>query len=290
MTKTYPIQDVDVDVFIALCEFAYTRDYINSVTKVSQLQFIKEVRFAHNDSDNDSVFKNMTDRASEALLVQAEPEPVDDAGPALVEANYEAVTPRLKMEENGDWFSPQKKGKKKSKKSKSTGRFDEEDDFYSARMSAWHGYPNSASKQLWTTFNSLLSKPRDPAGSKASGASSTIILFHAKIWVLAQKYLASSLQACCLRYLHAELCAYDLNIETSDGILELLNYTYDHVDTSSDIAEHRRGPGRDGLRRVVTHYASSKVEILAKNKRFREVIAGHGDMGVDLVLRLTKGD
>ena len=60
------------------------------------------------------------------------------------------------------------------------------------------------------------------------------------------------------------------------------------MDTSTNLAlPSGQDLERNGLRQIVAHYASSKVEILVRNCRFREVVAEVGDMGVDLVLALA---
>ena len=124
LTKTYPIKDVDVDVFIALCEFAYTRDYTSSIAKVSKLQSFKPtsdvVVDAEDENQRDNTEGNAEQRGSTDAYPVERPEVPNWPEPAMTEEPVMAEVP----EEPMGWsfrpppspWTPKKTEKKKPSK------------------------------------------------------------------------------------------------------------------------------------------------------------------------------
>jgi hypothetical protein len=115
-------------------------------------------------------------------------------------------------------------------------------------------------------------------GDTAPAPKTTIsLLYHAKIYVFAEKYLIDNLRILCLRKLHAALRDFDLTLQTSGLILELLEFTY---------AQTERKESRDDeLRMLLIHYVACKKEILKQNLNFRSLLEANGEMACDLLYK-----
>jgi hypothetical protein len=143
-------------------------------------------------------------------------------------------------------------------------------------------------KQLWTDFLNLtfenpqsLESDEQPTlvnGDNASAPKTTTsLLYHAKIYVFAERYLIDSLRVLCLRKLHADLRDFDLTLQTSGHILEVLEFTY---------AQTERKESRDDeLRMLIVHYAACKGEILKQNSNLQSLIEANGEMACDLLYK-----
>ncbi|KAL2370290.1 hypothetical protein RJZ57_005272 [Blastomyces gilchristii] len=107
------------------------------------------------------------------------------------------------------------------------------------------------------------------------------VLFHAKLYVFATKYLVDTLRAKCLKSLHRDLCVFSLDKNTTSQILELIEFTYEH--TSRD--EPGGGsPHRD----LVVHYAACKARtLLYGDGELRSLLDWNAELGSDLVLKLV---
>ncbi|PGH04574.1 hypothetical protein GX51_03407 [Blastomyces parvus] len=129
---------------------------------------------------------------------------------------------------------------------------------------------------LWRSFIM-----RDPAGEPASISAKPNLLFHAKLYVFATKYLAHSLRSKCLKSLHRDLCLFSLDNNTTSHILELIKFTYKH--TSRD-----EPGGGSPLRDLVVHYAACKARtLLGGDGGLRLLLDSNEELGSDLVVKLV---
>lgn len=157
------------------------------------------------------------------------------------------------------------------------------------------GYTNSGKKkyktqtiQIWNDFLSLTYKTppclvSDEKSTLVNGENASALkaiislLYHAKIYVFAEKYLIDNLRMLCLRKLHAALRDFDLTLQTSGLILEVLEFTY---------AQTERKESRDDeLRMLIIHYAACKGEILKQNPNLRSLLEANGEMACDLLYK-----
>ena len=130
---------------------------------------------------------------------------------------------------------------------------------------------------LWQEFQLLVLHPNP---DKLAGPHSAATLrCNAKLWVLAERYLVESLKQLTLARLHRNLCLLKLNEANIDLVVDLLQYVY----ANTSAVEWKHGSIRD----VISHYAASEVDVLAKNARFREVMCENGEIGADLVSKLA---
>jgi hypothetical protein len=149
--------------------------------------------------------------------------------------------------------------------------------------------PITKAERLWSDFKSLefedkhlheSDKQLPAANGCLSSASQTVesLLYHAKIYLFAEKYLIDNLRIFSLRKLHASLQDFDLTLQTSGDILELLEFAYTHT--------ARQESSENELRALVVHYAACKIEILKKNVNLRSLLEANGEMGCDLLYKI----
>ncbi|KAE8550480.1 hypothetical protein TMatcc_008517 [Talaromyces marneffei ATCC 18224] len=130
---------------------------------------------------------------------------------------------------------------------------------------------------LWEKFISLKFD-----GALAKICSEPDILFHAKCYTFATKYLIEPLRQQSLATLHRDLCAYPLSSPKTTNpkmILELLDFVY----TNTGRAEPE---GQSAIRDLVIHYVACKLRILSENENFFTILDSDAEMGSDLVKKL----
>lgn len=133
---------------------------------------------------------------------------------------------------------------------------------------------------LWKSFRkdfesqappSLNMKPRE-SWNDFTG----ILLCHAQVYVLADKYQIESLAELAVERLRGTLGKMPLRSEELTSVTKLLEYTYSHtIDGAHD--------GVDMLRELVVHYAACVVEFLDRDDGFRELLENEGAIGRDLI-------
>ncbi|KAF4201463.1 hypothetical protein CNMCM8927_001559 [Aspergillus lentulus] len=113
-------------------------------------------------------------------------------------------------------------------------------------------------ERLWEEFRFLSLKFRiEPASSSPDPD----ILFHAKLYVFATKYLIKPLRKQCLHSIHRDLWNFSLNRESTSVILDLLDFTYMHT---------------------------GRARTLADDEKFAILLDSNGEMGSDLAMKLVR--
>ena len=107
-----------------------------------------------------------------------------------------------------------------------------------------------------------------------------IFLSHARLYVFGDKYDIPDLKLQALSKLHKTLTMFTLYDSRTSDIVELIRYTYQNTISGED--------GCD-MRQMVTHYAASKVKVLARDEGFRMLLVDEGEIGRDVVLKMTEG-
>ncbi|KAL4888650.1 hypothetical protein BDV59DRAFT_188092 [Aspergillus ambiguus] len=155
-------------------------------------------------------------------------------------------------------------------------------------------FPHETGISMWDEFVSLdyidprqFSSTRPPSvlSMQSTPSSLPYLVFHAKVYVFAARYLIPALAQLCLRKLHRDL----VNLDFPDGdfrsernadddeiatltstkakmVLDLLHYTYTKTTRLEPISPTSATQLRDNeLRKLVTHYAACKVRDLAEH-------------------------
>ncbi|EEQ84799.2 uncharacterized protein BDCG_08068 [Blastomyces dermatitidis ER-3] len=193
--------------------------------------------------------------------------------------------------------------------------------------------PKSRGLGLWGEFASLqyihhqrtsggmalpspLSRNTPGYGIAVSGNEpAPYLLFHAKLYVFATRFLIPTLAQLTLKKLHRDLVSFPLSTKTADhlsptsaaAVIQLLHFTFTRTKrddpvfslTSPDPNAHRQNE----LRKLVTHYAACKVRELASYQPptpeaasmesmdmmqmgFRDLLDALGELASDLVYRM----
>jgi hypothetical protein len=247
------LDDVEADTFVGFCEFAYTGNYRSRMMEL-------EPEIATDDPA--PIQREETHRT-------AAPDWDEPSAPAAEDASQLewGEQPMPAAEEEQSWGYTRSKQKKKKTQTTQTERI--WNDFLNL---TYEDPPRLVSDEQATPVN----------GDNTSVPKTTIsLLYHAKIYVFAEKYLIDNLRMLCLRKLHANLRGFDLTLQTSGLILEVLKFAY---------AQTERKESRDDeLRMLIVHYVACKGEILKENPNLRSLLEADGEMASDLLYKIWGG-
>lgn len=199
------LEDVEEETFIGFCEYAYTGAYVTPELSVGQDQEIT----------SDSGLVKSTKESNGVPVKQSEE-------PAIEDAELDRTS-----DLDGWGLSNAKKSKKLRKKfyyNEIEGKQPEEPP---GEITIIYPY-----EQLWKRF-----RLRSFDSGPASFSPNPNILFHAKLYVFATKYLIEPLHQQCLRSLHRDLSSFSLNRNNRSLILDLLDFTYAHTQDDLKLAE-----------------------------------------------------
>ncbi|QGA20147.1 hypothetical protein EYB26_007848 [Talaromyces marneffei] len=107
------------------------------------------------------------------------------------------------------------------------------------------------------------------------------IMFHAKLYVFATEFQILSLQRQCLSKLHGDLCEFYMNPSDVQILLDLIEYSYTHT------ARHELGE-ESPLRNLGFRYALCHIDKLVGEERFEHIVAGNGDLALDILKEALK--
>jgi hypothetical protein len=103
-----------------------------------------------------------------------------------------------------------------------------------------------------------------------------ILVAHASLYVLAEKWGVESLKVLTLFKLHRTLKMLRLDASTVGDIVELTRYTYSD-ETTPDLET-----GIDGLRGLICHYIAANAKMMAEHISFTALIEDGGALARDL--------
>jgi hypothetical protein len=112
------------------------------------------------------------------------------------------------------------------------------------------------------------------------------LIEHAKLWVLADTYLADALKDVCMYKLHRDLkylapCV----VEDFQPVFELARYIYNQE--STEAGDDDLSP-QGGPRRLLLKYLVEKADQLVMLNPFRDLIGGGGSLAIDFAVALAK--
>lgn len=102
---------------------------------------------------------------------------------------------------------------------------------------------------------------------------------HAKLYVLANKYLIDELQYISLHKLHRALCVFEIEDESIDDVIDLVLYTYSNTSDTGDILKSTA----DMCRELVIKYVVDRVKQLMRYESFRGMLAAGGSQTADFM-------
>jgi hypothetical protein len=240
------LDDVEVETFVGFCEYAYTGVY--------ETPDLKSV----------SPPETPLDLQSNDTANRFEDPPVSDEQAAIA---YDEPEPEPEPEYDLGSYQRQKKNKKK----KAWAYEESYESSPPAQINIIYPY-----ELLWERFRSLKF-----SSEPASVSPNPDVLFHAKLYVFATKYLIEPLRQQCLASMHRDLRSFSLNRENRSLILDLLDFTYTHTGRAE-------AGGKSSLRDLVIHYVACEVRTLADDEKLSDLLDSNAEVGSDLVLKLVK--
>jgi len=111
--------------------------------------------------------------------------------------------------------------------------------------------------------------------------SGEVLLAHASLYVLAQKWGVNSLKMLVLSKLHQTLSTLHLYASKVQQVIDLARYAY--LDSSTPDLETEI----DGLRKLTCLYMAANVEVVSEHTSFMELIEGGGAFVRDLWKRVV---
>lgn len=156
----------------------------------------------------------------------------------------------------------------------------DEDDWYSSAM-AKKKKKKQGQKNPWDDFqlscpSELLVHPLNHEVQETQVGVTTyadVLVHHARVYILADRYSITRLMNSSLRKLHVALVQLDLSDGTANDFIPLLQLCY------RELAPER-------LKKLVVHYAACYVKILWTSKEFRELVEDVGSLSTALITSL----
>ena len=108
---------------------------------------------------------------------------------------------------------------------------------------------------------------------------SSDLLQHAKLYVLATKYMVNDLPEISLHKLHRNIVKFKVEDESIDNIIDLVLYTYTNTSDEGDILKGTA----DKLRDLVMAYVTWKQKELTEYEALRQMLGAGGAHTVDYI-------
>ena len=272
--------DVEIDVFLALYEFAFTGDYhipVIGEVGIHLRELLGDTRSAEESESNGESSEVTTENRELPVEAKEEIEETEE-----VEAGGFAEDPQEELERS-TWTASVFRSKKSKKARKKYVEMDDVDElvpspFSFATEETKNQEPRSSESALWTQFRNLSRTLRGPEKGPSRSYNFNP-LFHAKVYCLADEHLIESLKNRSLLHLHRDLSNLkDKPSETPKDdtiVLDLAAFAYCNTVC-------RRGR-TDQLRAVVSSYMAAQGFALQLHEDFKDLLSACGDLGGDMV-------
>ncbi|KAN0117088.1 hypothetical protein V8E51_003065, partial [Hyaloscypha variabilis] len=112
-------------------------------------------------------------------------------------------------------------------------------------------------------------------------SSGEVLLTHASLYVLAEKWGVNSLKILVLSKLHQALNTLRLDSSKAQEVVDLARYAY--LDSSTPDLETKI----DGLRKLICLYIAANVDLVSEHTSFMDLIEGGGAFVRDLWKRVV---
>ena len=254
------IVDVEWDVFAGLVEYAYTGDYARSIpTAIMVVDCPEDCSTSDECSVRLSRAKNEdTSELVPSAVVELVPSAVDEL--ALEE-------PTEPLKQDWDYWRPSTKRDRRKGASK---RPEEALPVQTLSESLWKHFIKQklliAEKQSVRCYDT------------PSPQNTAALLYHAKLCVLANRYMVDSLQHLCLEKLLFSLTNLEIKPQKIDNVLNLVEYVY--------LEEGVQGIPE--LREIVLLFTTAKLNVLRQDPRFRCMLEAIGTLGADIVYEIAE--
>ena len=260
-------EDVDEDTVVQFIEFLYTKDYTvpDPKTVLEPSDIVHEVDGEKGDQSlrdltgsEDSIERKLAFISKKSKKRSKKPQsnrwreespPEEWVHPA--EASPPAASPPAAPPPAEEMYLEDIPGPQKCKRDR-----------------AWMAFTNKAEvlhRKSW--------EPRQ--NTESCEEYTEVFLCHARLYVFSDRHGIESLRELSLQKLRLTLSKFHLFDERVPDVVELVSYTYRHT------MEHDRGI--DKLRNLVMDYVICNLEIVFKNKNFKQMLIEAGALSKDLV-------
>ncbi|RYO75352.1 hypothetical protein DL764_010522 [Monosporascus ibericus] len=110
--------------------------------------------------------------------------------------------------------------------------------------------------------------------------SACSFLFHARLYVLADRYCINTLKEMALGKLHRALLLVPLDLYASDCFCELVRFAYTNTRTT-------KGFGQCELRSLLVTFGACTFDWFIHNSAFNGVLRDHGEFGLGILTKLS---
>ena len=266
--------DIDEDTFVRLCEYAYLHDY----TPPSPLEISVCAKTMWGGSAEHVVDEQPPTSAPEPEPVPV-PEPELDAWSSFGSLSPKKKKPKEKTCKNPTVSSSLLKAKPASPvvkeplpyKEKSIWTRHLQDSFLSLALDATNNSTNQAQEDRFS-----------PEGNTQNQDFTPVFLGHARLYLLAHKYMIDSLRQLALSKMTQTLSEFTLYRQSLPAVIEFVRFVYAETD--------RFGFATAPLRTLVTSYVVSALGQLGDDKRFEALLEGGGDFVSDFWRAVWKAE
>ncbi|KAL9621054.1 MAG: hypothetical protein Q9160_004439 [Pyrenula sp. 1 TL-2023] len=256
------LDDIDSETFVRFSEYAYTGCYTNPVPDIIVARAGEEDPNIEEDENGNYVKVKQWPNSELASLPFFTPWHREQPTTAI---------PEPVENEEEKWGLSKARSKKELK-----ARFLKFEEPPEAK-------PPAKRERLWQNFRkplqnkappSLYTEPRESWNDYTG-----ILLCHAQVYVLADKYQIDPLAKLAVKKLQCVLSKMMLHNEELTSVTKLLEYTYSHTVDRDDNK-------LDMLRELIIHYSACIIEFLDRDEGFRELLENEGAIGRDLIRKM----
>ena len=236
---------------------------VATLKEVDKDTFVRFIQWAHKGYYTAAEFTTVVEDGSDSAGLGTEDERVAEKPvqrteiPAMEDDDQmitaSAIPPEPTFEEydswgGGPWGTSPKKGKTKKRAPRT------------AKEALWHSF---ISRRPVIRKDAIEVPP--PRGNKSPAeVYSDVFLSHARLYVFAEQYDIQALKMLALDELYATLAIYTLYTERTADIINLLRYVYCNTSEPSE--------GVENLRTLATQYVGCKMDILADDEDFKNLM------------------
>ena len=285
------LSDIHSDLFLGLCEYAIHKDYASSVPGADSNED-KGEESDSDSSDSGSSAENESGRQQDVDMNDGEESDTDSSETDSSEEDEEM---KLDRESKPDlegihrtrfedpWIDARKKCIICSAVDIRWGF----EDRHTEACAVWKIPQYVAMQQFRAFYLALDDASPSKAARKTFGVLHSIqttyelaaasLIYHAKLCVLAQRYLVKPLRELCLGNLHHLLDSLELENSGAYAVLDLLS----HVCSDPDVE------GVPKLQELVLLYVTSRIQDINRYERFRLMVNENKDVACALLPKLA---
>lgn len=271
-SRSAEIEDVEADDFVRLCEFAYRGDYGTPPYEISEKES-DDSQSAIGSRNPHAGYGGLRGVNRTLYIKEEEPKEEHLLEPPLAtgDAYWSEVPPEAC---DDGWNSKSRKKPDRhvfrpaiSNAAKFKERFDR-------KCFCKDGLPRDP---IITSFETV-------SNSSSNQAFTSVFLAHARLYILADRYLMPPLKSLTLHKLHRTLLGFKMYASRIGDVLELARYVY----SSEHTCESSENGAMNELREIVVEYVIREIEVIGGSGGFLALMEEGGPFVTDFWSLLWK--